>query len=172
MDFHPNMLSRQGSAGTGRSANGTGESFHPGMLGRQQLAGLGAVPAAAPVVQAPLPPATPAAFGFDPKTGILNIGGNQIKLVTAVLSALAVKVVFFSGKQVARGAKHIAGRFSGRHAAVATATNPHKKSERPWQAVRFNPGWRKMATKRHKTKGAAAKWAKGHGGLGRHSYVG
>ncbi len=174
MDFHPNMLARQGDTGTGRSANGRGDGFHPGMLSRQQLAGIGspvpvpALPEAAPASIAPV--AAPAPFGFDVHTGILTIGNNQIKLVTAVLSAIAVKLVFFSGKQVARGAKHLTSRFRGTSTPEVAATNP--KSERPWQAVRFNPGWKKIATKRHRTKGAAVRWAKAHGGLGRTSFVG
>jgi len=175
MDFHPNMLSRQSSIGAGRSANAQTGAFHPAMLSQQQLAGLDAAMPATATAPAPtaamLPTgAPPAAFGFDASTGMLTIGGNQIKLVSAVLSAIAVKLVFFSGKQVAKGAKHLAGRFRGQSATPATATNP--KSERPWQAVRFNPGWRKLATKRHRTKTAAAKWAKAHGGPGRTSYVG
>ncbi len=160
MDFHPNMLARQGATGTGRSANAPapGGGFHPLMLSQQQLAGLGTVTA----------PVAPPPFAFDASTGILTIGNNQIKLVTALLSAIAVKLVFFSGNQVVKGAKHVASRF--RSKSPEAATNPG--SERPWQAVRFNPAWKKLGTKRHRTKQAADAWAKAHGGPGRCSYVG
>lgn len=164
MDFHPNMLATQ-RTNMRASAVQPSAGFHPGMLGRQQLAGLGAA-TPAPAAAATVPPAV----SYDASTGEVIIGGNRIKLVSAVLSAVLVKLVFFSGNQVVKGAKHLRSRFSG--SSSTTATNPGKRSERPWQAVRFNPKWRKLATKRHKTKSAGECWASAHGGPGRCSYVG
>lgn len=151
-EFHPGMLGRQGPPSSVIRRD-PAAGFHPDMLAGQPL---GALP----------PPAT----GFDVAAGTITVGGNTIKLVPAILSALAVKLVFFGGDQAAKGAKRLAGKLRGSSTkASELATNP-RKSERPWQAVRFSGSARQ--TKRHKTKDAAQRWCDEHSGQSRVSYVG
>lgn len=108
------------------------------------------------------------AFGFDAASGVLNVGGNQIKLVPAILSAIAVKLVFFSGKQVAKGARYAAGRLR---------TNPdgseRRLSEKPYECVLFNADWKRIGRKRTRTRAAAEAFAAAHPGANhRISYIG
>jgi hypothetical protein len=158
MDFHPRMLAQQHIP---RPAKAPPRHFHPGMLSQQPLAGLGAVAPAPSIGQS---------IQFDAAQGTITVGGSTIKLVPAVISAIAVKLIFFGGSKAAQGAKALHRKWKG---SPAAATNPGKRSERPWQAKRFNPSTgKKVATKRHKTKAAAERWAAAHGGPGRASYVG
>jgi len=52
----------------------------------------------------------PAFFQTDWNKGVIYIQGHKVALVPSLLTALAVKLVLFSGKQVTKGAKRLTRR--------------------------------------------------------------
>jgi hypothetical protein len=162
MDFHPNMLANQGDgAPTNAARPNQGGSFHPGMLSRQQLAGLGT---ADPAAVAPAGTELPGGIRLDMPAGVIWIGNSPVKLIPAIVSAIAVKLIFFGGNQIAKGAKHLASRGK-----VSAATNPGRgRGYRPWKALVYGKGCRSIASTRWGTQQAAESWAEAnaHRGVG------
>lgn len=143
MDFHPNMLASQRAPVSPTLPNAGRGAFHPNMLGRQQLAGFGAVTP---------PPAAPPAVSVDWSRGVIVLGGNEIKIVSAILTSVLVKLVFFGGHHAGKAAKRALGKLRSRDSEPAAATNPG--SAKPWQAVVFGPHGTRIAQTRCRTKNA------------------
>lgn len=124
MDFHPRMLASQRTdiRSTGSAPKG---SFHPHMLATQQLSNLDAVTAPAAVTTSP-GTQLPGGMSIDLSTGTLYVQNVPIKLIPAIASALALKVIFFSGNLAAEHAKKFAGKFKK----PALATNPRRRKAR------------------------------------------
>jgi hypothetical protein len=171
MDFHPNMLaSQRENPSPSRVANGPG--FHPNMLANQwqpnQMAGADMLPG----MGIATPPAPAPFVSWDAEAGTINIGGNQIKPLPAILTALVVKMVFFGGNVAAKGAKAAYSRFRG----TSAATNPGRgRGFRPYRAMVYGKGCKIVCASRWGTKAAAQAWcdANEHRGSGsRINYVG
>jgi hypothetical protein len=55
-------------------------------------------------------PAAPEPFRLALDEGSVYISGNRVAIVPALLTAMAVKLVLFSGKQAARGVRRVVRR--------------------------------------------------------------
>lgn len=147
MDFHPNMLGRQGMPQNAARPNHGAQGFHPNHLSQQRLAGLEDVPPGSQL---------PGGVRLDLASGIIWIGDSPVKLVPAIVSALAIKLIFFGGNKVAGAAKHVAKKI---RSGGTAATNPRKpESAKPWQAVIFGQGWKRLRVAEHATRAAADAW--------------
>jgi hypothetical protein len=163
--FHPNQLATQWQPG---QAPRSGVPFHPDQynqgLAGSMLPGMGTADTA---------PAAPLPFAYDAAAGTITIGGNTIKLIPAILTSLAVKLIFFSGDVAAKGARAAYSRLRG---STSAATNPGRgRGFRPYRAMVYGKGCKIVCSSRWGTKAAAQKWcyANEHRGAGsRINYVG
>lgn len=171
MDFHPNMLASQWAPRKHDQVLPRG-TFLPGMR-RNLLSGVGMMEQAQPSTGTPImaTPGPAPAFGVDWASGTMNIGGNTIKLIPALLTAVAVKLVFFGGNQAAKGAKHLYGKIRSRGASPAAATNPGGRAKRSWKAVVQNSQCQTVKAQRCSTKAAAERFLENNSHLGSKSRV-
>lgn len=159
MDFHPNMLGQQPLHARPAQA----PRRIPGLV-NNQLAGMGAIET---------PPASahalPGGMHLDAASGTLWVGNSPIKLVPAIVSALAIKLIFFGGEKAGAAMRHGVSRLRG----AKTATNP-RESAKPWQVVFFDEKnkWKKVAIHDVADRDAAKAKAAEHDGKTRISYVG